>query len=110
MHRGSSTGLTWQGWRKCSSTIPTTKSAPVAVESKSSTQPPLTHPLPGLPTPIYATSKDKHHFTQVTTLSNGLQVASENRFGQFCTIGGKDWWPNKLHCNIDIMVMYSALN
>ncbi|PNF36735.1 Mitochondrial-processing peptidase subunit alpha, partial [Cryptotermes secundus] len=86
-HSGSSTGLTWQGWRKCSSTIPTTKSAPVAAESKSSTQPPLTHSLPGLPTPVYATSKDKQHFTQVTTLSNGLQVASENRFGQFCTIG-----------------------
>lgn len=25
--------------------------------------------------------------TKVTTLSNGLRVASENRFGQFCTIG-----------------------
>lgn len=84
---GCSTGLTWQGWRKCSSTIPTSKSAPVTVESKSSTQPPLTHPLPGLPTPVYATLKDQQHFMQVTTLNNGLQVASENRFGQFCTIG-----------------------
>lgn len=88
--RGSSTGSTWQGWRNCSSTIPTSKSAPVPIESKSSTQPPLTHQLPGLPTPVYATLKDQHHFTQVTTLNNGLKVASENRFGQFCTIGGKD--------------------
>nr|CAD7590828.1 unnamed protein product [Timema genevievae] len=54
---------------------------------RSSTQPPLTQPLPGIPPPVYASLKDEHHTTQVTTLSNGLRVASENRFGQFCTIG-----------------------
>ncbi|XP_076754885.1 mitochondrial-processing peptidase subunit alpha [Xylocopa sonorina] len=49
--------------------------------------PPLTEPIPNLPKPIYATAKDEHHVTKVSVLSNGLKVASENRFGQFCTIG-----------------------
>ncbi|GFG30732.1 hypothetical protein Cfor_07782 [Coptotermes formosanus] len=84
---GCSRGQTWQGWRKCSSTSPNPKSIQAPIENKSSTQPPLTHPLPGLPTPVYATLKDEHHITQITTLKNGLQVASENRFGQFCTVG-----------------------
>lgn len=84
---GCSGGHNWQGWRKCSSTSPNPKSIQAPIENKSSTQPPLTHPLPGLPTPVYATLKDEHHITQITTLKNGLQVASENRFGQFCTVG-----------------------
>lgn len=50
--------------------------------------PPLTVPLPGLPEPQYATLLPEHHNTKVTTLSNGLRVASENRFGQFFTVGG----------------------
>lgn len=49
--------------------------------------PPLTEPLKDLPEAIYATAKSEQNGTQVTTLSNGLRVASENRFGQFCTIG-----------------------
>ncbi|KAJ8679891.1 hypothetical protein QAD02_015678 [Eretmocerus hayati] len=49
--------------------------------------PPLSEPIPGLPTPIYSSAKEDQQTTQVTTLSNGLRVASENRFGQFCTIG-----------------------
>lgn len=49
--------------------------------------PPLTEPVPNLPKPIYSTAKEEHQTTQVTVLSNGLRVASENRFGQFCTIG-----------------------
>uniref|UniRef100_A0A6M2DEP9 Mitochondrial-processing peptidase subunit alpha n=1 Tax=Xenopsylla cheopis TaxID=163159 RepID=A0A6M2DEP9_XENCH len=49
--------------------------------------PPLTVPLPGLPEPQYATLLPEHHNTKVTTLSNGLRVASENRFGQFFTVG-----------------------
>ncbi|CAL7948098.1 unnamed protein product [Xylocopa violacea] len=49
--------------------------------------PPLTEPVPNLPKAIYATAKDEHHVTKVSVLSNGLKVASENRFGQFCTIG-----------------------
>ncbi|KAK9511456.1 hypothetical protein O3M35_000108 [Rhynocoris fuscipes] len=50
-------------------------------------QPPLSKPLPGLENAVYADSKEENNITQVTTLSNGLRVASENKFGQFCTIG-----------------------
>ena len=57
-------------------------------EEEVKTLPPLNQPLPGLPEATYASIKDENHFTQVTTLSNGLRVASENRFGQFCTVGG----------------------
>ncbi|XP_012231557.1 mitochondrial-processing peptidase subunit alpha isoform X2 [Linepithema humile] len=49
--------------------------------------PPLTEPVPNLPKPIYSTAKEEHQITQITVLPNGLKVASENRFGQFCTIG-----------------------
>lgn len=48
----------------------------------------MNEPVLGLPTPIYASLKDEHQHTQVTVLSNGLKVASENRFGEFCTVGG----------------------
>lgn len=49
--------------------------------------PPLSEPIPGLPEPIYSSAKEEHQVTQITTLPNGLRVASENRFGQFCTVG-----------------------
>lgn len=49
--------------------------------------PPLSEPVPNLPKAIYATAKEEQHVTKVTVLPNGLKVASENRFGQFCTIG-----------------------
>ncbi|XP_050465436.1 mitochondrial-processing peptidase subunit alpha [Cataglyphis hispanica] len=49
--------------------------------------PPLTEPIPNLPKPIYSTAKEEHQVTKITVLTNGLKVASENRFGQFCTIG-----------------------
>nr|XP_020650618.1 mitochondrial-processing peptidase subunit alpha [Pogona vitticeps] len=49
---------------------------------------PLTTPLPGLPKPVFATVDGQEGFeTRVTTLENGLQVASQNKFGQFCTVG-----------------------
>ncbi|XP_002736805.2 mitochondrial-processing peptidase subunit alpha-like, partial [Saccoglossus kowalevskii] len=48
---------------------------------------PLTQPLPGLPKPKYATTTEHTHETKVTTLSNGLRVASQNKFGQFSTLG-----------------------
>ena len=52
---------------------------------------PLNQALPGVPSPVYAVvSKDDNtHETQITTLDNGLRVASVNKFGQFCTVGGK---------------------
>ncbi|XP_069119668.1 mitochondrial-processing peptidase subunit alpha-like [Argopecten irradians] len=48
---------------------------------------PLTERLPGLPLPKYATVDNQKQVTQVTTLENGLRVASENKFGHFCTVG-----------------------
>lgn len=50
---------------------------------------PLSKPPPGFPAPKYATLDKQKHETRVTTLENGLRVASENKYGQFCTIGGK---------------------
>jgi processing peptidase subunit alpha len=49
--------------------------------------PPLSEAVPDLPPVRYATIDSEYSETQVTTLSNGLRVASEGRFGQFCTIG-----------------------
>ncbi|KAK1792323.1 hypothetical protein P4O66_012275 [Electrophorus voltai] len=48
----------------------------------------LSTPLPGIPKPIFA-SVDGHekYETKITTLENGLRVASQNKFGQFCTVG-----------------------
>ncbi|BES92962.1 Insulinase (Peptidase family M16) [Nesidiocoris tenuis] len=52
-------------------------------------QPPLSKPPANLEKAIYAEHKsgDRQETTQITTLPNGLRVASENKFGQFCTIG-----------------------
>lgn len=49
--------------------------------------PPLSEPIKDLPEVEYSTARSEDNVTQVTTLSNGLRVASEKRFGQFCTIG-----------------------
>lgn len=51
--------------------------------------PPLSEPMPNLPPVSYASSKSEEYTTEVTVLSNGLRVASEKKFGQFCTAGGK---------------------
>ncbi|XP_066222809.1 mitochondrial-processing peptidase subunit alpha isoform X1 [Saccopteryx leptura] len=49
---------------------------------------PLSTPLPGVPKPVFATVDGQEKFeTRVTTLDNGLRVASQNKFGQFCTVG-----------------------
>lgn len=48
----------------------------------------MDQPVPGLPIPIYASLKDDHQSTQITKLSNGLTVASESKFGEYCTVGG----------------------
>lgn len=49
--------------------------------------PPLTEALPGTNNVQYAKVSSARTTTQVTTLPNGLRVASEQRFGQFCTVG-----------------------
>jgi hypothetical protein len=56
---------------------------------------PLTEPVPWIQVPQFATVLDHKHETRVTTLENGLRVASEPKFGHFCTVGGKF---NKLPC------------
>ncbi|XP_006900633.1 PREDICTED: mitochondrial-processing peptidase subunit alpha [Elephantulus edwardii] len=49
---------------------------------------PLSAPLPGVPKPVFATVDGQEKFeTKITTLENGLRVASQNKFGQFCTVG-----------------------
>ncbi|EHH23674.1 hypothetical protein EGK_07191 [Macaca mulatta] len=49
---------------------------------------PLSSPLPGVPKPVFASVDGQEKFeTKVTTLDNGLHVASQNKFGQFCTVG-----------------------
>lgn len=50
--------------------------------------PPLSEPLKELPLVQYAQPTTGDRETRITTLPNGLRVASESRFGQFCTIGG----------------------
>eukprot|EP00062_Callorhinchus_milii_P017235 gi/632969366/ref/XP_007901049.1/ PREDICTED: mitochondrial-processing peptidase subunit alpha [Callorhinchus milii] len=49
---------------------------------------PLSAPLPNVPNPLFAAvgGHDKYE-TKITTLENGLRVASQNKFGQFCTVG-----------------------
>ncbi|KAL4720737.1 hypothetical protein ACJJTC_015243 [Scirpophaga incertulas] len=49
--------------------------------------PPLSEPMPNLPPVIYSSAKSENARTEVTILSNGLRVASEKKFGQFCTAG-----------------------
>uniref|UniRef100_A0A2A4K1V0 Mitochondrial-processing peptidase subunit alpha n=1 Tax=Heliothis virescens TaxID=7102 RepID=A0A2A4K1V0_HELVI len=49
--------------------------------------PPLSEPMTSLPPVIYSTAKTDDATTEVTVLSNGLRVASEKKFGQFCTAG-----------------------
>ena len=47
----------------------------------------LEDPVPELPRATYVVKPKIEAKTQVTTLSNGLRVASEAKFGQFCTVG-----------------------
>lgn len=52
--------------------------------------PPLSEAMPNLPPVSYSTAKSDDGLTEVTVLSNGLRVASEKKFGQFCTAGGEN--------------------
>ncbi|NP_001164373.1 mitochondrial-processing peptidase subunit alpha [Nasonia vitripennis] len=65
----------------------TTIKTPELSKASVTSFPPLSEPIPGLPTPIYSNAKEGKQVTEITTLSNGLRVASENRFGQFFTVG-----------------------
>ena len=46
----------------------------------------IVQPLAGLATPTYLTATPSSE-TRVTLLENGIRVASEQKFGQFCTVG-----------------------
>lgn len=49
---------------------------------------PLSCPLPGVPKAVFAATEGRERFeTRVTALENGLRVASQRKFGQFCTVG-----------------------
>ena len=64
-----------------------------AAKDTTSWQEGLDKDLPGMPAPIYIgrSQMDSQHSeketTKVTTLSNGLRIATEAKFGQFCTVG-----------------------
>lgn len=48
----------------------------------------LSCPLPGVPKAVFAAAEGREQFeTRVTVLENGLRVASQKKFGQFCTVG-----------------------
>ncbi|XP_031440942.1 mitochondrial-processing peptidase subunit alpha [Clupea harengus] len=48
----------------------------------------LSAPLPGIPKPVFASVDGQEQYeTKITTLENGLKVASQNKFGEFCTVG-----------------------
>ncbi|CAB3373705.1 Hypothetical predicted protein [Cloeon dipterum] len=49
--------------------------------------PPLSQALPGLPSAVFASPGGQTHETRVTRLSNGMRIATEDNFGQFCTVG-----------------------
>lgn len=50
----------------------------------------LSAPLPGIPKPVFAAVDGQEQYeTKITTLENGLKVATQNKFGQFCTVGSK---------------------
>ncbi|CAK9821691.1 Mitochondrial-processing peptidase subunit alpha [Anthophora retusa] len=80
-------GKTFSFFKKCNFSSQKVPNNKITRKSIVTPFPPLTEPVPNLPKAIYATAKDEHQTTKVTVLSNGLKVASENRFGQFCTIG-----------------------
>lgn len=69
-----------QGTENCTNALPKASVTPL---------PPLSEPMTNLPPVSYATLKSEENYTEVTVLSNGLRVASEKKFGQFCTAGGK---------------------
>jgi len=48
----------------------------------------LSEPLPGMPKSVFVSDGGNFGQTKVTVLENGLKVASEKKFGNFCTVGG----------------------
>lgn len=68
--------------------INTTESTAKQLSNKDVCKVPLSQPLPGLPRVVYPqASASRDAETKVTVLSNGLRVASEKKFGQYCIAG-----------------------
>ncbi|CAL4079408.1 unnamed protein product, partial [Meganyctiphanes norvegica] len=51
------------------------------------TKVPLNEEVPWIPKPVYANPSEICNTTRVSILENGLKVASEPKFGNFCTVG-----------------------
>jgi len=66
---------------RCRSSAPPSSSPPTSSVNC------LSKPLPGLAPATYVSSSKLAEETQITVLENGIRVASEKRFGQFCTVG-----------------------
>ncbi|CAG2164894.1 unnamed protein product [Oppiella nova] len=64
-----------------------TNSTTLSSDANQISQTSLSQPLPGFAKPLFATITTEDNETKVTTMSNGLRVASQNKFGQFCTVG-----------------------
>uniref|UniRef100_A0A9J8B387 Mitochondrial-processing peptidase subunit alpha n=1 Tax=Cyprinus carpio carpio TaxID=630221 RepID=A0A9J8B387_CYPCA len=77
--------------RKCASLCPTPFEGQICRQYSSGSAYPsvsLSTPLPGIPKPVFASVDGQEKYeTKITTLENGLKVASQNKFGQFCTVG-----------------------
>ena len=66
--------------------------SPLALRWYSYLKEPLTEPVGALKDvqwPEQTSSVPRQYPTHITTLANGLKVASQNAYGQFCTIGGE---------------------
>jgi len=74
-------GCAHQVSRRCRSTAPPTPNLPPSGGPDC-----LSKPLAGLAAPTYLTATPSSE-TRVTLLENGIRVASEQKFGQFCTVG-----------------------
>lgn len=48
----------------------------------------MSQSLKNIPNAVYVDAKEENQKTEITTLSNGLKIATEKRFGKFCTVGG----------------------
>lgn len=70
---------------------------------------PLDKPIPGLAIPnqdspcTASRAKDFLSECQITTLENGLRVASQEAFGQYSTVGGQCLTPGVVCISCDIM-------
>ena len=66
-------------------------------------------PLPGLPSPSYISASKFSEDTKITVLDNGIRVASEKKFGQFCTVGvAIDSGSRYCDAKIDLMNIFSS--